>query len=259
MTDGVFSPILKDVTFDVKKGEICGIIGENVLETKLIVEIVANLRKYYGGRVVLVERGMIQDKRYILPQLFFFNDNSMLFENMTVLEYVAFTQNLKTKEYAKMQKELLDELCAVGMDYISLTPINYLTNAEKMLVTLYTAYLTKSNIIVADFNETAFSARELGVLKNISRLIINAELAFLFATEQMDLIRAAATSYVRVRDGVSTSALPVREATVNERLIKIKRELIELLAENGVKGATIDDKNAVKDITDSIEIIEKLK
>ncbi|HPG92439.1 MAG TPA: hypothetical protein PK675_03415 [Clostridia bacterium] len=249
LTDGVFEPTLKNVTLEVKKGETVGIYSKNPLESKLTVEIIANLRNYYSGKCVLIERGMIRNKRYILPQLFFFNQNSMLIENMTVLEYVAFTQNLKTKEYAKMQKTLLDEICVLGMDYISLTPIHKLSNQEKILVQLYVAYLTKSNIVVAELNEIIFNEKEIEIFRNIVRYISQEQMSFIFATGQATLIGKAATKYIRIENGFSQKALPVKEITLKEKLFAIKKELVELL-KDGEASAKTKENNAVPTKTD---------
>ncbi|HRX13495.1 MAG TPA: hypothetical protein P5087_00525 [Eubacteriales bacterium] len=251
LTDGVFEPTLKNVTLEVKKGETVGLYSKNPLESKLTVEIIANLRNYYSGKCVLIERGMIRNKRYILPQLFFFNQNSMLIENMTVLEYATFTQNLKSKEYAKMQKTLLDEICALGMDYISLTPIHNLTNQEKILVQLYIAYLTKSNIVVAELNEIVFTEKEINIFQAIVKSMIKEQMAFIFATGQATLIGKVATKYIRIDKGFSQKALPVKEITLKEKLFAIKKELVELLKNNEASAKTSDEQTKAPNGTEN--------
>lgn len=252
MTEGGFEHILKNVSFEVKKGEVLGIYGENYSETRLILEILANLRPYYGGKCVLIERGMMKDKRYILPQLFFFDNRSMLFENMTVLEYAAFTQNQKTREYAKKQKALLEQLVALGMGYISLTPINTLSRPEKMLVQLYAAFLTKSNIIVADLSKVVFNQKELTAIGNIAKLIAEHNLAFVFSTVQPDLIAACSKKYIKIENGISSEPLSVKKATITQKFMLIKKQLEGLLAEEKTSKANA----AKRKIKNHIDLID---
>jgi ABC-type ATPase involved in cell division len=239
--DGVFSHIIKNVSFELKKADVLALLGEDYVQTRIVTEIVASLRNYYAGQCVLAERGMMRDKRHILPHLFFFDHNSMLFENMTVLEYCAFVLNRKSKDYAVTQKDTLLTLTDCGLDYISLTPIHLLTDAEKCLVQLFTAYLSKSNIVVAELSRVSFLPNEINAFSKITKLITQQQCSLLFATMQIELVYACSRRYIEIKDGVSS--LPKRSANLSfiHNYKKLKTELNALIEKSRQSNTAKND------------------
>ena len=55
--------VLHDIDLLIKSAECWGISGERAFAIRLLLEIMANIRPYDGGRCILAERGMLPPKK----------------------------------------------------------------------------------------------------------------------------------------------------------------------------------------------------
>ncbi len=120
-------------------------------EIKLLLEIMANIKPYHGGRCVLVERGMMRSKRIILEHVFYIGDSTMLYDNMNVLEFLMFATAKQKIKPACRQEQLFEFLIGIGLGHISLTPIKMLPGEEKAIIILLVAVYSESVMIVFNF------------------------------------------------------------------------------------------------------------
>ena len=52
--------VLENINLVIKRPESWGIYGRSLLEIKLLLEVMANIKPYHAGRCILVERGMMR-------------------------------------------------------------------------------------------------------------------------------------------------------------------------------------------------------
>ncbi len=183
--------ILEDVSLHIKRGEVWSISGLTSPEIRLLLEIMANIRPYHSGRCILAERGMMRHKRIILKHVFYIGDTEMLYENMTVLEYLIFAAHYRKSSELLLQDELLEFIIAAGLGRISLTPIKLLTAEEKAVVTLIAAVYSESLLIVFNFPELAFDDALSGAIRRISDIVRGSEKALVIGTNSYSLTEAA--------------------------------------------------------------------
>lgn len=167
---GQYRRILQNINLSIHKGEVWGINGNSLLEIKLLLEIMANIKPYNGGRCVLVERGMMRLKRIILPHVFYIGTADMIYNNMNVLEYLMFATAKSKVDVVKRQKQLLQLLIDIGLSNISLTPIHTLPDEYKVIIILLAAYHSKSELIICNIPELKYTNQQISVLKNIANL-----------------------------------------------------------------------------------------
>ena len=122
-------PILRNINIDIKKGEIWGILGRELFDLKLLLEIMANIKPYYSGTCQLLERGMFKNKRIIHPDLFYFASTSMAYTNMKVLEFLMFTTANSSFDQKTQAERLSDQLFLFGLGGIH--GINIMGGAPK--------------------------------------------------------------------------------------------------------------------------------
>ena len=63
-------------------------------------------------------------------------------------------------------------MVSVGLGYISLTLIQKLTPNEKMLLELFSAYISPAPIVVANISDYEFDDKDIQVIKKIANLIV---------------------------------------------------------------------------------------
>ena len=117
--------VLKDINLTFRRPEAWAVYGRSFYEIKLLLEIMANIKPYHDGKCVLVERGMMRNKRVILEHVFYIGAPTMLYDNMNVLEYLMFATARKGFSPVYRQAQLFELLIDTGLGHISLTAVSY--------------------------------------------------------------------------------------------------------------------------------------
>lgn len=193
--------VLEDIDLLIKKAEAWGISGKSGFEIKLLLEIMANIRPYDTGRCILIERGMVRNKRIILRHVFYIGNSGMVYNNMNVLEFLMFAMNKFKGSRVELQERIFEFLIAAGLDYIALTPNRLLTKEEKAVVTLVAAAYSDSIMIVFNFPGYEFDEVLIEAIAKISMFIRDRGKSLIIGTQNSLLIEKACTHTAFIADG----------------------------------------------------------
>ncbi|MEG1529045.1 MAG: hypothetical protein RR405_01720 [Clostridia bacterium] len=183
-----FSHIVKDISFNLYEGEILGLGAKTVNEEVVICEIIANIRAYKSGECRVFGEALGRQKRIQKADVYFVDSAAMLFDNMNVLEYLMLLTTEKPSNEAERQLKILEKLEKFGLDYIALSVISRLSDAEKILVELFASLFSNAKLFVFNLAKFSFEGREISVLLNIAKDIRAKNLTMLIATMQPKII-----------------------------------------------------------------------
>lgn len=195
--------VLINISMEGCRGESWALLGDVAFELRLLLEIIANARQYETGKCVLAQIGMMRKKKRILPHVFYIGSTNMLFERMSVLEYLKMI-NIKEKKNAfVLEKELLQGLLDAGLGYISLSMIGDLSAQERAMFTLYTALFIDSSIIIMNLARLPFDEKEIKCLAYISKKLRSQDKIFLFSTMYPNVAQACSSHLLAIYDNHS--------------------------------------------------------
>lgn len=189
--DGSEEAVLRGITFDIKRGECWGIISDEAFELEVLMQIIANVRPYGSGRCSLVERGMMRRKRRILSHVFYISGGDTVPGNLNTLEYLMYvTAHTKIPD-RKRQASILETLLASGLYYMTLVPLKFLTAAERAVVCLLSAAMSKALLVVFSVAELEFKPQLAQGIRVIAELIRQRGGALLIGTSDCDMAQEA--------------------------------------------------------------------
>lgn len=199
--DATEEKVLKGISFDVRRGDIWGIVGSEAFEIELLLEIIGSVRPYGSGRCVLAERGMMRKKRRILPHVFFIADGDVTFPNMNTLEYLMFaTANMRLSA-AKRQAVILQRLLDTELYYLTLVPVRYLSRAQKAVISLLAASFTKALLIIFSVTQLEFDKRLSRGIRGIAGILSQRGSALLIGARDFDMVQEACTHTAFLTEG----------------------------------------------------------
>ncbi len=85
---------LKDASFELKKGEILGLIGENGAGKSTIIKILSGLIEPTSGRVEYFGMDFFSNREVIKKRIGYLPEVDSLYENMNAIEYLTFFASL---------------------------------------------------------------------------------------------------------------------------------------------------------------------
>ena len=206
---GTEEAVLRNVSFDVKKGESWAIIGEEAYELELLLQIVANVRPYGSGRCALVERGMMRQKRRVLPHVFYIAGGDTLPINLNTLEYLMYVTARNGIPDRKRQVFILETLLKSDLYYLTLVPIKFLSAAERAVVCLLSAALGNALLVVFSVPRLSFTKRLSQGIRYITDMVNKRDGAVLMATSDCDMAQAACSHAAFMVNGELVQSGPV--------------------------------------------------
>ncbi|NLI22520.1 MAG: hypothetical protein GX418_13360 [Clostridiales bacterium] len=189
--DGRQESVLRGVYLEIRRGECWGVIGNEAFELELLTQIIGNVRPYGSGRCVLVERGMMRKKRRILPHVFYISGGDTVPGNLNTLEYLMYVTAHFDTPGCERQVAILEMLLQTELYHLTLVPIKYLSAAEKAVVCLLAAGLSRALLVIFSVPELSFDPKLSKGIRHIANRIAGRGGALLIASRDCDMAQTA--------------------------------------------------------------------
>ncbi|MGL5767182.1 MAG: hypothetical protein ACRCX8_16235, partial [Sarcina sp.] len=180
--DGSIKRVLTDIDFKAELSDTYVVTGDSLFDIKLLLEIMANTKPYQKGKCILVETGMMRQKRIILNHTFYIGNINMPFNNMKVLEYLMLVTGKRKGKAIERQAMILELLIKLDLSYIALSEINLLKDEEKSIVTLLVSAISNSELIVFNIPMLNFNEKQKEALRKITKYISEVNKTLIFST-----------------------------------------------------------------------------
>ena len=147
--EGHNEPILKDISFALKKGESLGVLGPNGGGKSTLMKIIAGLLKPTSGELYFDEKPLSAYSKYPFELFSYVPQSSELNATMPVkvYEFIDFTISLYKIKNPKLVDELLE---LVGMGHKKNSLLSKLSGGEKQRVLIDRAMVQKPKLLLLD-------------------------------------------------------------------------------------------------------------
>jgi ABC-2 type transport system ATP-binding protein len=140
---------VSDLNLTIEDGEIVGIIGHNGAGKSTTLKMILGLIKPTSGQIWVMGRDMAKESTYVKQFIGYLPEESPLYENMTVTEYLVFFSELY-----KLPKRVAAERIDSLLDSLNLPERNRLTGelskGMKRKVTIARTLLHDPSLLVLD-------------------------------------------------------------------------------------------------------------
>lgn len=134
---------LKDISFEINKGEIVGFLGQNGAGKTTIMRILTSYLPATSGKVIIAGQEVSKNSLAIRKKIGYLPETPPLYSDMTVRDYLKFAAQLKDVP-AKQQRVQIDK----AIDECSLKSVRY-----KIISTLSKGYKQRVGIAQAIVND----------------------------------------------------------------------------------------------------------
>jgi len=240
---------LKDISFNLRAGEIHGLCGENGAGKSTLIKLLSGIYPYgsyegdffvYGQLAKLRSLADAQKAgiAVIYQELALVNDMTVG-ENIFLGSEPCTARGLIDWHKVYHEARLLLEKFNVGIDPSE--PVAKLGMGQKQLVEIVKALSKNSNILILDEPTAALAEHEVLILLDILRDLRSRGIASIYISHKLDEIFAICDRITVLRDGASIATLETKQ-TNKAQIIKhmVGREIRELFPRRQSKlGASV--------------------
>jgi len=211
---------LDDVRFDVKRGEVLCLAGENGCGKSTLIKIISGVHQPERGAAMLFNGRSIgglspATARALGIQVIW--QDLALFPEMTVAENIAFESNLGTRprlvSYRSMRaaaSRILDRLgVALNLD----APLRTLPIAQRQIVAVARALVAEATLVFMDEPTASLSQAETDALLVIVRRLSAEGIAVVFVSHRLAEVLDVCSRVTVLRDGRFVGTFPTEGMT----------------------------------------------
>ena len=141
---------LKDVSFEINKGEIVGFLGRNGAGKTTIMRILTSYLPATSGKVIIAGQEVSKNSLAIRKKIGYLPETPPLYSNMTVREYLKFAARLKDIP-AKQQPVQIDKVLEeCGLQDVQYKSIGILSKGYEQRVGIAQAIVNDPEVLILD-------------------------------------------------------------------------------------------------------------
>lgn len=244
---------LDNIQFDIQKGEVHALMGENGAGKSTFMKILMGLLKPDSGEIIfegeilkssnvhenlLKGISMIHQEILVVPEL-------TVAQNIFLGREISYRSWLNDKVINQKAQELLD---LIGVKINAQTKIKNLRIAEMQMVEIAKAISNNAKVIIMDEPTSALTNNEVAMLFKIIKDLKDKGVAIIYISHKMDEIYEIADRITVLRDGNYIETKKTNEFDKNALIaLMVGREINDLFPEKeiskGEKKAILSIKN----------------
>lgn len=218
-------PVLKDVSFSVKDGELVGLIGLNGAGKSTTIKEIIGLLTPYQGQILIDGHGLLQNSEVYRKKIGFIPETPSLYEELTLkehLEIVAMAYGLSWEEtWGRTEKLLKIFRLNEKLDWY---PVNF-SKGMKQKVMIICAFIVEPSLLIVD---EPFLGLDPVAIADLIALLEEEKAkgtSILMSTHVLDSAEKMCDSFVILHQGQ----------------VRASGNLADLQAQFGMEGASLND------------------
>ncbi|TVY01894.1 ABC transporter ATP-binding protein [Paenibacillus cremeus] len=218
-------PVLQDLSFNVRPGEMVGLIGLNGAGKSTTIKHILGLMQPHTGTIHLNGRAIDEEPTTYRRTYAYVPESPLLYEELTVkehLELAAMAYGVNRESFESRAEQLMEEF---QMSAYANRLSAHLSKGMKQKVMIMSAFLVRPELFIID--EPFLGLDPLGI-RSLLELMVRVKesgAAILISSHILTTIEKYADRYVLLQKGRLTA----------------KGDLAALREQAGMPGATLDD------------------
>ena len=199
--------VLKNISFDIKGGEVHALVGENGAGKSTLIKIIAGVEVpdkggeiYYRGALeqsVSAESAMSHGLSVIYQDI-------SLFPNLSIAENISITQTVSpvsAVDWPVIRNKAVETLKILDLEMDVNMPLASVSVGKQQLVAIARALATNAKVIIMDEPTSALSSAEVETLLDIIKKIKKEGVGIVYITHKLSEVFAIADRVSVLRDG----------------------------------------------------------
>lgn len=230
------TPVLKDVDFSVREGEVHALMGENGAGKSTLIKILTGIYPKDGGTILWDGKEVRIENRSDAAKL----GIGVIYQELSLVSTLTVVQNImlgKEKSRAgflqqkQMRKEVEELIGRYGFDIRPDAVVETLSIAQRQTVEILKALSEQSRLIIMDEPTASLSAKESEELFRIIGQLRDQKVSIVYISHRLEEVYRLSDRLTVLRDGVREAVLEHEEINPADVVrLMIGKELSETTA-----------------------------
>lgn len=228
---------LKDISFDLRRGEVHALLGENGAGKSTLIKVLSGIYKSDGGTIEIEGTQVdIKDPLDAINQgIAVIHQELILADNITIAENVFMGRERCNKlgfvDFKVAEDEVQKILDDLGIDLRATMMVSELTTPQKQVVEIVKALTYNANILIMDEPTASLSTKEVEMLFSIIARLKEQKISIIYISHRMEELFRISDRVTVMRDGEYIATLETAKTTAEELVaLMVGRQISEFYA-----------------------------
>ena len=156
-----------DISFDVKDGEIVGLLGQNGAGKSTTMNVITGFIEPTEGTVIVNGYDILKKTKKAKKQIGYMPENVPLYQDLTVREFVSYMAELKLVERKLRKEEVEKVIKETGLEEVRNKLIKNLSRGYKQRVSLAGALVGNPEVLILDEPTVGLDPKQIIEIRNL--------------------------------------------------------------------------------------------
>ncbi|PNY79300.1 sugar ABC transporter ATP-binding protein [Deinococcus koreensis] len=212
-------PVLRDVGFTLRAGEVHALLGENGAGKSTLLKTLFGMHRPDSGTLSVGGREvhLTSPKDAEAQGIAMIHQELALIPELTVAQNVLLgNEGAQVLNYARMNARVTPFLEQVGLSVAPGTPVRRLTIAQQQMVEIARALARRARIIIMDEPTSSLTTHEIEQMYRVVRELTATGVGIIYVSHHFDEIEELADRVTVLRDGQHIGTVNKRDVTQEE-------------------------------------------
>lgn len=204
--------VLKDVSFEIKPGEIVGFLGQNGAGKTTLMRILTNYLMPSSGKVEINGLDNTRDSLKIREKVGYLPETPPLYAGMNVTDYLKFAARLKNIPSNRLSKSIERVLIDCNLQDVRTKIISTLSKGYKQRVGIAQALINDPSILILDEPTSGLDPVQVQQVRKLIKSI-ETQRTVILSTHILTEIEQMAQRVLIIKEGVI-----IKDSTLEDML-----------------------------------------
>lgn len=192
---------LKDISFEVQKGEIVGLLGPNGAGKSTTMKLLTGYMFPTEGKITINGKETTEDALETRSMIGYLPENNPLYMDFTIEETLLFHAAMRNLHGKKKTAAIKKAVKRCGLEEVYYSPISTLSKGYRQRVGLATAILHEPKILILDEPTSGLDPRQIIEIRELLQEL-GKEHTIIFSTHIMQEVEAVCNRIIIINQGI---------------------------------------------------------
>ncbi|MBS4193199.1 sugar ABC transporter ATP-binding protein [Bacillus sp. FJAT-49705] len=214
--------VIKDVSFMLKGGEICALLGENGAGKSTLMNILGGVHQMDSGSIIVDGKEVAFNTPAQSQEagIAFIHQELNLINDLPIYENMFLGRELKTKRGSLDLERMLQETRRIFTEMnVDLDPTMMVRNLDasyKQIIEICRAMMTNASFIIMDEPTTSLTDQEIERVFKMMKTLREHHVGIIFISHKLNEVMQVCDRYFVLRDGSLVAEGNVNEVNTND-------------------------------------------
>lgn len=192
---------IKNISFDIKNGEIFGFIGHNGAGKTTMIKSLVGILNFDNGDILINNKSIKEDPIACKLEMAYVPDNPDLYENMTAIDFINFVCDMYETE-ENIRKENIEKYSKMfEMENKLNDDISSFSHGMKQKVALIAALSHNPNVLIMDEPFVGLDPKAVFDIKSVMKEMTKEGKTIFFSTHILDVAEKLCDRVAIIKNG----------------------------------------------------------